>query len=1179
MKYTKSTKSNSAQNTEQQSYVQRDRRTVDHCQIMRQHINLQLAALGQPTCQQVYKDPSLDAADSLLRNYQQQQRLLSDYRCPADYRIEEFLNNYLKENGVEHTVQLPASSFFLSKAGLARELSLPASGSAYKSNLISSYRVAQGVLHNPKNDRRTTTGVFHIVEGGLPIPADKRAVPVEVYSNLLKVALQPPENMLILPITSEQYQPARTWVSLLVRPVVRPELKGVLPAKSMEIRVFAPGGLVANMDFIESIFGNAGDPFLTENDAALDIEHWTGHSGCIILAPHLVKLRKKELGLPHYNDATQRQRDDDMCWQQRDELYNDGNAFKIVCRDKRGVIVTIIADNYFGYSKKEIKSQISYSANLFGGCEEEHSGGAIAFPSFNLGEIYFPDSSADLSHFTFKTLSEQLAPWIKLKQQGYAVDRMFKDIYYIPENAVMNLQEQKISWQKDEENYRIKLLEGHTYVYPSGFKVHMEKHPHAPSWRLIGTLGEGVFCHKPSTVSGGGKSEISKSIASSIISGPVFVDNFEQDIDQVEAILSRDYSTRFKNKDETDRRTLLSQYRSLGSVILLLTASTEKYTDEYNQWLSTIAPHIIALVYMIKRFYDPAWGNDWRKHFTVDETNGFPGHELKYDGRRLMASYLRVGMNNDATWRIYKLRQDFIASEKLQMEDDITASTVIPASYIAGLNQEYTDNLCVKIVDNCESRLFQRPDDAVNRGFDLQTEIDLSSEDNFISNFEPLTNSDADEIIEDVINFDKFSLPMKALIKNAAEAGDDAYFVSSAHPRLVDGKPSLNVRYLQNRPDLANPRAYHLAVTGTRLARGIYYDQAVYFPVNAILQGRRNNPADPAKPGVRPLAVYNPIHYQELPELFMDLICSLTGKSPSTTGAGSEGALTKGPFNALQATADLNTAVVSFILCGYQGFSSAAGYIGSRRRVDHDISMLIPEIWSRIPVAQRNAEYFIKNGLMEKIEDFNYKGQTVLASRLGYRITKKFTHNYFGKIFDNPTIVFDQAMLKPETQDMEAYVDGINNISEAYKRVAQAFFDDGTIKDACPPLQALLHIMVAGEYQGKNIDDQDIRYLFTREYLLQSDWYAERLRIKQSRDIDLWCKNHAYLLSIIDNVRESDVAYRADLYARLEEAERMIKVVSGQDYLQRLQFTLGADWIHRQASDKKQQAAGVSACH
>ena len=57
------------------------------------------------------------------------------------------------------------------------------------------------------------------------------------------------------------------------------------------------------------------------------------------------------------------------------------------------------------------------------------------------------------------------------------------------------------------------------------------------------------------------------------------------------------------------------------------------------------------------------------------------------------------------------------------------------------------------------------------------------------------------------------------------------------------------------------------------------------WPVDAVLVGRRNNPAEPAA-NIRGLAVYNPIHYQELPELFMDFICSLTGKSPSTTGAG-----------------------------------------------------------------------------------------------------------------------------------------------------------------------------------------------------------------------------------------------------------------------------------------------------
>ena len=73
-------------------------------------------------------------------------------------------------------------------------------------------------------------------------------------------------------------------------------------------------------------------------------------------------------------------------------------------------------------------------------------------------------------------------------------------------------------------------------------------------------------------------------------------------------------------------------------------------------------------------------------------------------------------------------------------------------------------------------------------------------------------------------------------------------------------------------------------------------DQPVHMPVGAILSGRRNNPPNKEN-GNRSLAVYGPLHYQELPELMMDYISSLTGKSPSTTGAGSEGALTKGPFN------------------------------------------------------------------------------------------------------------------------------------------------------------------------------------------------------------------------------------------------------------------------------------------
>ena len=76
-------------------------------------------------------------------------------------------------------------------------------------------------------------------------------------------------------------------------------------------------------------------------------------------------------------------------------------ALQLVCRDQRGVVVTIIADNYFGYCKKEVKSQISYAANLYGLCEEEHAGGAIAFPAYVLGQDFLADVPVPIKTIPF----------------------------------------------------------------------------------------------------------------------------------------------------------------------------------------------------------------------------------------------------------------------------------------------------------------------------------------------------------------------------------------------------------------------------------------------------------------------------------------------------------------------------------------------------------------------------------------------------------------------------------------------------------------------------------------------------------------------------------------------------------------------------------------------------------
>ncbi|HHH13104.1 MAG TPA: hypothetical protein ENJ98_02610, partial [Thiolapillus brandeum] len=674
---------------------------------------------------------------------------------------------YLADLG-EETPRLPNNTFVLDRHGVARELSLPMGKDEFKSEIVSSYRVKQGVLHNPASDRRTTKGSFHITEGGLPIPGDKKAVPKATFAAMLRHALNPPEELLVLPFTAEEPKPARMFVSLLLRPVVCPEVPGLEAEKSMEIRFFAPGNLVSNLDFVESIFGNGGNPYLPKFDAALDVEHWTGHTGCVILAPHLVKLTKREVGLPHWDQATERQRKDGMCWKEPDELYNDGQAFKITARDERGVIVTILADNYYGYCKKEVKTQIGYAANLYGLAEEEHAGGALAFPRRNHGEEYGVDSRTRDPNYSFEEVVERYGEIMEVQPEGYGIDKRFPEVIYVPQDLRMDLNRQTITWWKDGRKQQIRLQPGKIYIQPNGYKIEMKKHPGAPSWRLVGTDPEGTLCHKPSTVSGGGKSEISKSLNDAVIYSPLFVDDLQADLDRVQEIFDRDYTDRFKpgheHEDRDPTRKPLSEERSLGSVIKLLTPSSS-YTDEYNAWLESIPPRILALALMIKRFYRPEWGDNWREHLSVDVVDGAPGHELKLHDRKVIASYLRMGFDRNNKWRVFKVRQDFIAAEKLQMEDDITASIVVPARVLSDCRPEEADNPnSVKLVRNCEYRLFQRPDDAIIPGYDKQAEKDIASPGNFLANYEPLKGEKLTEVVEDVMTFCNFTEPMRKLL-------------------------------------------------------------------------------------------------------------------------------------------------------------------------------------------------------------------------------------------------------------------------------------------------------------------------------------------------------------------------------------------------------------------------------
>ena len=206
--------------------------------------------------------------------------LAADYLCPVDWRIDHFLREYLYDTGQSCEAALPAPSSWTAPVWPANCPCRRTATNLFPDIMRSYHRLRQGVLHNPANDRRIDPRrVPRGQKAAFPSLTINLPSPKITFARLLQEALKPPVELLRLPFTSSQKEQAECFVSLLMRPIVCPAVSGFTGEKSMEIRFFAPGNLVSNLDFVESIFGNAGDPFLPENDAGLDVEHWTGHTG------------------------------------------------------------------------------------------------------------------------------------------------------------------------------------------------------------------------------------------------------------------------------------------------------------------------------------------------------------------------------------------------------------------------------------------------------------------------------------------------------------------------------------------------------------------------------------------------------------------------------------------------------------------------------------------------------------------------------------------------------------------------------------------------------------------------------------------------------------------------------------------------------------------------------------
>jgi hypothetical protein len=297
----------------------------------------------------------------------------------------------------------------------------------------------------------------------------------------------------------------------------------------------------------------------------------------------------------------------------------------------------------------------------------------------------------------------------------------------------------------------------------------------------------------------------------------------------------------------------------------------------------------------------------------------------------------------------------------------------------------------------------------------------------------------------------------------------------------------------------------------------------------------------------------------ELPELFMEFISSMTGKSPvhdrrRVRGRDDEGAVQR-------AARDLRPqrrVPVSFALTGYDGWLSSAGTIGPKMRIDHDFSLLVPEIFSRMSPAERDARSLIENGYLERMADFDHNGEKVLASRLGYRMNEAFATHLFGRIFLHPDVGVHAA-------DAQAGAAGHGHL----RRVDGDHRQDppagraGLLRrrhrrGGHPAAAGLLEIMETGTTaEGLTLDDAAFRDQFSRESVLGSDWYAARLDAKRDEELAHQERSAHDLRHFLGQDPNRETATRLGLAERLAEIDASIEALGAPEYRASLVGTIG----------------------
>ena len=129
-----------------------------------------------------------------------------------------------------------------------------------------------------------------------------------------------------------------------------------------------------------------------------------------------------------------------------------------------------------------------------------------------------------------------------------------------------------------------------------------------------------------------------------------------------------------------------------------------------------------------------------------------------------------------------------------------------------------------------------------------------------------------------------------------------------------------------------------------------------------------------------------------------------------------------------------------------------------------------------------------------------------------------------------------------------------------HERVARAYVKDGTISLAIPPLRALLEIMARRVHvrRAGRLESPEFRAMFTRESVLASAWYAERLAAKQAAASGRAAAGLAAIEKFVTTPGNEEPTARLGMDARVAAARAEVERLSGPQFAEQLVGTAGS---------------------